>query len=128
MPGAVLLAPMAWRLPSFRLYRCPPVGEPQRRRAVTAGVNELYPFGVRDQMPRDAHMRDQFVMKRQLVVETEAVALVTDGVNARRHFDIAAWTLRRARRLPVRIVDRFGRVLGESVQNIGEQQFLVLLL
>ena len=30
--------------------------------------------------------------------------------------------------LPVRVIDRIGRVLREGVQDVGEQQFLVLLL
>ena len=33
-----------------------------------------------------------------------------------------------ARRLPSGVVDRIGRVLREGVQDVGEQQFLVLLL
>ncbi len=79
-------------------------------------------------MTRDPHIGDEFVMPRRLVVEAEPRPLVTDGVNAGRHIDKTARTVRRARRLPSGIVDRIGRVLREGVQDVGDQQFLVLLL
>ena len=80
-------------------------------------------------MARDAHLRDQFVVPRRLVVEAEAVALVADRMDAGRHIDIAAARPGcRARRLPVGVIGRIGRVLREGVQNVGDQQFLVLLL
>ncbi len=67
-------------------------------------------------------------MPRRLVVEAEARALVTDGMNAGGHIDEAARSLAGARRLPFRVVNRIGRILREGVQDIGDQQFLVLLL
>ncbi len=67
-------------------------------------------------------------MPRRLVVEAEALALMADRMNAGRHIDKTARALRRARRLPVGVVDRIGRVLRKGVQDVGEQQFLVLLL
>ena len=84
-------------------------------------------------MARDTHLGDQLVVPRRLVVEAETVAFVADGVDAGRHIDEAAarpnisWNLCRARRLPVGVVGRIGRVLREGVQNVGHQQFLVLL-
>ena len=64
----------------------------------------------------------------RLVVETEPLPFMTDRMNARGNVNEPARTLCRARRLPGGVVDRIGRVLREGVQDIGEQQFLVLLL
>ena len=128
MPGAVLLPPIAGRLPAFRLHDGPAVRQPERRRRVAAGVDEFEPFGVADEMARDAHLGDQFVVPRRLVVEAKAVAVVADRMNARGHIDKTARTVCRARRLPAGVVNRIGRVLREGVQDVGEQQFLVLLL
>ena len=79
-------------------------------------------------MPSDAHIGDEFVMPRRLVVEAEPLPRVADGVNAGRHIDKTARPKRSSRRQPARVVDRIGRVLREGVQDIGDQQFLVLLL
>ena len=79
-------------------------------------------------MARDAHVGDQFVVAWRLVVEAIALAVMADLVDTGGHVDEAARPKRRARRLPIRIVGRIGRVLREGVQDIGEQQFLVLLL
>ena len=51
-----------------------------------------------------------------------------DRVNARRHFDESARSLRHRWQRPAGIVDGIGRILREGMQDIGEQQFLVLLL
>ena len=83
-------------------------------------------------MARNTHGRDQFIVPWRLVVEAEPLAFMADGVNAGRYIDKTAWTklldLPGARRLPVRVVNRIGRVLREGVQDVGEQQFLMLLL
>ena len=79
-------------------------------------------------MARDPHSGDQFVMPRRLIVEAEPLPLMADGVNAGRHIDKTARTERGARRCPAGVIDRIGRVLREGMQDIGEQQFLVLLL
>ena len=66
-------------------------------------------------------------MRRALVVEAIAVALMADGVDA---FGKLGVTLlrRRFRRLPIGIVGGMGRVLREGVQDVGEHQLLMLLL
>ncbi len=71
---------------------------------------------------------NQFVVPRRFVVEAEPLPFVADRVNAGRHIDKTARALRCARRLPMRVIDRIGRILREGVQDVGEQQFLVLLL
>src|SRR6478672_125285 len=52
---------------------------------------------------------------------------MANRMNACRYFDIAARALHCARRLPVRVIDRIRGVLREGMENIGDQQFLVLL-
>ena len=94
-PGAIFLSPIAGRLPAFRLHRRPAVRQPERGRRVAAGLDEFEPFGIADEMARDPHIGDQFVMPRRLVVEAEALPLVADGVNAGRHIDKTARTERR---------------------------------
>src|SRR5450830_2190899 len=84
-------------------------------------------------MAGDTHIRNQFVMPGRLVVEAEALPAVPDRVNADGHLDKPArsnttWPLRRARRLPSRVVSWIGRILREGVQDVGDEQFLVLLL
>ncbi len=67
-------------------------------------------------------------MRRGFIIEAEFFSVVADGMNAWRHFNITARALRRARFSPVRVVDRVGRILRKSVQDVGDQQFLMLLL
>src|SRR4029434_5122124 len=111
MPGAVLLAPVAGRLPAFRLHRRPAIGEPERWSLVTARFDEFDPLGVRDQVPRNADVRDQLIMERQLVIETKAIAIMADRMNSRGHLDKPARAWRRVRRLPFRIVGGGSRIL-----------------
>src|SRR4249919_3411911 len=79
MPGAVLLPPIAGCLPVFVLHRCPAVGEPKGRRRVTASGDEFEPLGVSNEMPGDPHARNELVVKRRFVVETEAVTIMADS-------------------------------------------------
>jgi hypothetical protein len=64
----------------------------------------------------------------ELVVEAERLAFVTDRMNAGGHRHKTARAPGGAWHLPIRIVRRVGRILREGVQDVGEQQFLVLLL
>ncbi len=52
---------------------------------------------------------------------------MADRMNAGGHIDKAARACGCARRLPVGVVDRIGRVLREGMQDVGDQQFLMLL-
>src|SRR5262245_65734821 len=103
MPGAILLAPVAGRLPAFRLHRRPAIGEPKRWSLITARVDEFDPLGVRDQVPCNANARGQLIMEGQLVIETKAIVVMTDRVNACGHFDKPTRALPRPRRPPFRL-------------------------
>src|SRR5262249_17167641 len=89
---------------------------------------EFEPLAVRDQMSREAHLRDQLIVRWGFVIETEAMTIMANCVNAGRYFNVAAWSLCCPRRLPFWIIGRVRRILREGVQNVGDQQFLVLLL
>src|SRR5215468_4151210 len=115
-------------MPALSLHSGPAVGEPQRGCRIATGRDEFEPLTVRDQMPCDPHGRDQFVMKGCFVVETKTFAVMTYCMNAYRHVHKAARTLRYRSGLPIRVVNRIGRILRKGMQNIGEQQFLMLLL
>ena len=65
-------------------------------------------------------------MLRRLVVEMKAVALVPDQMNAGRNIGIASLAGRR-RKLPAIVINGIGRVLRKGMQNVGQQQFLMLL-
>ena len=49
-------------------------------------------------------------------------------MHAGRHIDVTARAQRRARRLPFGVVNRIGWILRKGMQDVGDQQFLVLLL
>jgi hypothetical protein len=123
VPGVIFLSPMARRLPAVGLDSGPAIGKPKRWCRIAAGGDEFEPFGVCDQMPRNPYVRDQLIVNRRLIVETKASAIMANRMNPSRHFDITAGPLRHAWLPPVRVIDRVSRVLRESVQNVGCQQF-----
>ena len=67
-------------------------------------------------------------MRRALVVEAVAVARKSDGVQPARQFGKATRLVVGLWRLPGGIISRQSRVLRKGVQDVGEDQFLVLLL
>jgi hypothetical protein len=67
-------------------------------------------------------------MRRLFVIEAKSVAVVSNHVDAGERGARSGALGRRLRPLPIRIVGRIGLVEREGMQNIGEQQFLVLLL
>ena len=72
-------------------------------------------------------------MTRSFVIETKTATVMADRLNSGRHIDKLiridrARTRRGLRHLPIGVVNRIGRVLREGVQDVGQQQFLMLLL
>ena len=74
----------------------------------------------------DAHRPDERTVGGRLVVETEPVPLVPDGVNA--FAELAEARAGGARPPERRIVGRRRRIFGKRVEDVGQDQFLVLLL
>ncbi len=121
--------PIERRAPAFRLDRRPASREPDEGRAIAAVGHELHPFGVADQSVRKLERLDERAMPRPLAIEGEARAIVS-------HLNDAAVELPIGRRRAVGLADRDGawifigrtqRVLREQMQNVGQQQFLMLL-
>ncbi len=129
-PVAVLaLLPIKRRAPAFRLHRRPSGGEPEQGRPVAAVGHELHPLRIGDKAIREFKRFDQRTMPRPLAIEGEAFAVVSD-------FHYAAIELPIGRRRAIGLADRnwawifvsrTQRVLREQVQDIGQQQFLMLL-
>ena len=71
---------------------------------------------------------DQRAVRRLLVVEMKAVVGMADGVDALVERDPVIAAARRGGKLPGRIVGRRNRILREGVQDVGQHQFLMLLL
>src|SRR6476661_6422753 len=111
MPAVIFLTPITGRLPSFGLDHGPAVGKPKRRSRVAAGRNKFDPLRIGHQMSGDLHMRNQHIVRRSLVVEAKTIGVVADCMNALRHLNVTARTLRSTRTLPARMVDGFGGVL-----------------
>ena len=121
--------PIERRAPAFRLHRRPASREPDKGRAIAAVGHELHPFGVADQSVRKLERLDERAMPRALAIEGEALAIVS-------HLNAAAVEFVIGRRRVVGLADRDGawilvsrmqRVLREQMQDVGQQQFLMLL-
>src|SRR5215212_1717091 len=67
-------------------------------------------------------------MRRFFVVEMKAIIGVPNRMNALVERDPAVTSSRWSRRFPGGIVSRWDWVLRERVKNIGQHQFLMLLL
>ena len=82
---------------------------------------------MRDQRRRKPYRPQHDLMRRLLVIEAKAVAVVPDRLDAgERGGGDGAFA--RPRPLPIRIVGRMRRVERKRVQNVGQQQLLMLLL
>ena len=127
----LVVPPVERRGDAFAPDPVPAVGQPQRRGAIAAVGDEPVPFAVGHQVPGQRERFEQHAVRRALVVESEALALVAD------HDDAAGMLVplgcgavlmrrsRRRRRLPHR---RSERVLEQRVLDVGQQQLLMLLL
>ena len=119
---------MAGRGPALGAGRGPAVRQPQLGPRIAAVAHEGEPFAVAHEGACEAHRTDQRAVRGRLVVEAEIVALVADGVDA---LGQLAKTARAdgARRPPERrVVGWRGRIFRERVKDVGQHQFLVLLL
>ena len=119
---------MAGRLPLLGARGGKAVHQPERRRGVAAIRHEGDPLGIGDEVARQPDRADQRAVDRLFIVEMKAVAGVADAVDAFVEIDPVLARTARGREAPRRVVGRGNRVLGKGVQDVGEHQFLVLLL
>ena len=104
------------------------VHQPERRGVVAAVLHEGEPLGVGDEIAAKLHRADQRAVRRLFVVEMKAVVGMADGVDALVEADPFVAAAGRSREFPGRIVSRRNRVLRKRVQDVGQHQFLMLLL
>ena len=119
---------MARGLPAFIGGRGKAVHQPQRGRAVAAVLHEGQPFGIGNEVAGEPDRADEGAMRGLFIVEMEAVVAVSDGVDALVERDPFLSRMLRRREAPGRIIGRRDRVLGKGVQDVGQHQFLMLLL
>lgn len=128
--AAVAARPVERGLPAFALHGGPAVGEPQFRPRIAAVIDEGEVVAVADRPGGEAVGMQQHRMLRHLVVEGEAVSgIMADGMDAaakageiQRRDAAGIGTVRR------RQVDRREGMQRQGMLDVGEQQFLVLLL
>ena len=118
----------------FPAHPVPAFGQPQIGVAIAAGLDKIKKFTIRDQARRQQKWRDIVKVARQFIVETKSVApdcgLETDADQAAVKSD-PGWLRRdRSQRQRQRRseIGRQQRVLRQQVLDIGQHQFLVLLL
>ena len=105
------------------------VHQPQRGGAVAAVFHEGQPFGIGDEVAGEPDRADKSAVRGLFIVEMEAVVGMPDGVDALVDGDpFLSRMLRRRREAPGWIIGRRDRVLGKGVQDVGQHQFLMLLL
>ena len=134
-PPSVMIrhSPSTWRqwpgrLPALVGRGGKAVHQPQRGRAVAAVLHEGQPFGIGDEVAGEPDRADQGAVRRLFIVEMETVVGMPDGVDALVEGDPFLSRALRRREAPRRIVGRRDRVLRKGVQDVGQHQFLMLLL
>src|SRR5260370_29202172 len=86
------------------------------------------PLGFGDEMAGEPHGADKRAMRRRFIIEAEAVVLAPHRMNAFGQFTPVIARRGALRPAPIGIIDRRRRVFRESVHNVGQHQFLMLLL
>ncbi len=124
-----ILAPVQRPSPALALHQVPAFGQPQHRIAITAFFDEGAKLGIGDQAIRNRMRVQQHAMLRRFIVEGKTLAWVADLRDA---FAPAQEFQRHgfggARRSRVLAEYRVQRIEREQVLDVGQQQFLVLLL
>ena len=128
--AAVALLPIERRAPAFRLHARPSRRKPEQRRPIAAVGHERHPFRIGDEPVREFIRFEQHAMARPLAVEAEPLAVMSDLDHAAIEFAVRG---RRAvgpadRQRPRIPVGRTQGVLRKQMQDVGQQQFLMLLL
>ena len=129
LPAPRHLAPIERRGNPLALHPCPAIGQPVARLGIAAVIDEGAPFGVAHRTAGDLVRGQQHLMARSLAVEGKAAAVMADLDHAGCPVDPCHRRglpcLRRVGHVGVR--HRRHRILREQMQQIGQQQFLMLL-
>lgn len=128
LPVVALPFPVERCAPALRADAVPSLRQPQFRPRIAAVAHEGQVFVLRHEPVGQVEAAQQRVMGRAFIVEGEAVAVVADAGHATRVLGPAG---RRGGRQGGGAVGRVGRperVGVQQVLDVGEDQFLVLLL
>ena len=114
----------------LRATPVPALGQPPLRLGIAPGFDKLQELRIVHRSAGDLAARQEDLVPRPLVVEGKALAHMADLPQPRCHRQPGRCGRRRGFgccRLQ-RLVGRPQRVTGQQVLDVGEQQFLVLLL
>lgn len=129
---ASVRVPIQRVLPALRLHHRPAIAEPGTGAAVATGVDELLELGVADHPMRQRMRTDQHAMTRRLVVVGEGIGLRPCRCADLHDLFVACLPAQRAggcgRRCRGIAIGRLQRIAPQRVLDVGQQQFLVLLL
>src|SRR5665213_2795041 len=120
--------PIEWRFPSTVVHHREPGREPELRALVAAVVDEVEILAIRDEPGCEPEVLEKFAVRRQLVVEREALVLMSDAMHAaaerlpRRFGEHALGQLRAL------AIDGAKRIHPEDVLDVRDEQLLMLLL
>ena len=126
MGKLLALVPVERRTNAVLAHPGPAIGEPQAGGVIAAIGDEFGPVAIADQPRRQREGFEQDAVRGAFIVEGKAIRLVADPRDTARMFvPVIGLQLRGWHgRIPHRHAER---VLEQSVLDIGEQQFLVLL-
>ena len=127
-PLRAFALPVQRRLPAARRRDVEALREPQLGPPIPAVGDERGEFAVRDRRRRQIEGRDVDAMRGAFVVEREAVAVVAERHEAAVEAMPRVRPGRDGRERPARVIDGPRRVAREEMLDVGEQEFLVLLL
>src|SRR5664279_128306 len=120
--------PIEWRFPSTVVHHREPGREPELRALVAAVIDEVEILAIRDEPRCEPEVLEKFAVRRQLVVEREALVLMSDAMHAaaerlpRRFGEHALGQLRAL------AIDGAKRIHPEDVLDVRDEQLLMLLL
>jgi hypothetical protein len=128
-PSALAVRLPVQRLRQFaRRDQVPALGQPQRRIAIAALLDEARVLAVGDEARGQFERPQVHAVARQFVIEAEAVAAVAGLDQAAVETQPREWRRCRGARKRLAAIGRKRRVMRQQMLEVGEHQLLVLLL
>jgi hypothetical protein len=126
--AVVVLLPVDRTLQILATHPIPALGQPQRGVEIAAGGDERLVLAIGHQPRGQLERRHVLFMARQLVIEAEALAVVADRGQAAIKAQPGQRRRRRGQRRGRVQIRRQQGALRQQVLDVGEHQFLMLLL
>src|SRR4029077_13096689 len=127
-PSAISLFPIEWRFPALFVHRHQTEREPEFRLLISSGFNKSKIFAAGNQARAEGKFRDECAMSRSFIVVGKIATVMTNSCN--RFVEIDKCHRRRLFGFLLRAFSKnwMQRILREDMFNIGNEQFLMLLL